>query len=148
MLHLCIVLGRRHWRSAPGIADDRLTLWLHWRHRGRSGIWLQNCALQLPMALLNQPGPNNLDARLLRRGIDVLTWHSVYSSLHWLLHLYLYMHWMLRRYYRFTVLGRGRRYAPGGADELGRPFVELTHKGMNKCDQESLVCRCLASGPI
>ena len=57
LLHLCSVLGRRHWRSAPGIADDRLTLWLHWRHRGRSGIWLQNCVLQLPMALMEPTRP-------------------------------------------------------------------------------------------
>ena len=98
LLHLCSVLGRRHWRSAPGIVDDRLTLWLHWRHRGRSGIWLQNCALQLPMALLEptrpKQYPNGSECRLLsvctasqlsQHGKDLrLVGHLLDSTFPWL----------------------------------------------------------------
>ena len=88
---------------------------------------------------------------LLRMGINVLTlalciltywyiriWRS--KACHWLLH---WMHWMLRRYIALLFWG--------AADAM--PRVELTSwggvcdKGMNKCDQASLVCRCLASGP-
>ena len=78
--------------------DDRVTLWLHWRHRGRSGIWLQNCVLQLPMAFLEptrpKQYPNGSGCRLLsvctasqlsQHGKDLrLVGHLLDSTFPWL----------------------------------------------------------------
>ena len=112
--------------------------------------------------------------RLLRRGIDVLTlaFYSdtlVYTHLFGL-HCQEQFCWTRWKTSRLCTFAASRFFLQlpmaflvpirffvallfwGAADAM--PRVELTSwgglcdKGMNKCDQASLVCRCLASGPI